>query len=313
MKLTANKTYVSLLLLSAILQVLSGNFPTEFFAFPMDILVALLWMALIWYGFKEYSKNPVVAMLASASSTWWSIGWFTAGCLVIALFPQLSPADAASREGVFAALGCYNFMSSWIFVAGLALLLTNLGFVTVRRAFRPGRNRWRFVLNHAGLWIALFAGFIGSASEQTLRMQVFRERPNNEAYAENGATVYLDKPLQLSDLKTEHYANGVPRSFVAEVLLGGKPVRLEVNAPYNERWGEDYYLASYDTRSASPRYCIVQIVREPAKYFMLAGIIMMLCGGFLLFLNGPGQESGITAALPAKQNACRKDDKSTGG
>ena len=38
------------------------------------------------------------------------------------------------------------------------------------------------MLNHAGLWLALFAGFMGSAEEQTLRIPVFRANPNNEAF-----------------------------------------------------------------------------------------------------------------------------------
>lgn len=287
MKLTVNRLFLSVLLLSAAAQCLFGNFPVGFFAFPLNLIIALLWIALIWYGYREYRSSSVVGMLLSPSATWWSIGWFVAGCLTTGLFPQLSASDASAREGVFARLGCYNFMSSWIFVAGLVLLLTHLGLITVRRGFRPGKNRRRFVLNHAGLWIALFAGFIGSADDSTLRIQVFRDMPNNVAYTERGRTEYLDKPLQLTDFETEYYTNGIPRSFSAVVSLGGKSVRLGVNDPYSERWGEDYYLASYDTRSAEPRYCIVQIVREPAKYIMFAGIVMMLCGGILLFLNGP--------------------------
>lgn len=81
-----------------------------------------------------------------------------AGCLVIGLFPQLSPEDATRKQGLFAMLGCYNFMSSWIFVAGLFSLLTHLGMITVRRCLLSGKKHWRFILNHAGLWLALFAG-----------------------------------------------------------------------------------------------------------------------------------------------------------
>ena len=165
--------------------------------------------------------------------------------------------------------------------------------VTLRRAFRPGRNRWRFVLNHAGLWLALFAGVVGSAEEQTLRIPVFRDRPNNEAVSEEGVTVLLPKELQLNDFTVEHYPNGTPRHFFAEISIDSKSARLEVNHPYAASWGEDYYLTSYDMQSGRPQYCVVQIVREPLKYLMLAGIIMMLCGACLLFLAGPNvQKNG---------------------
>lgn len=91
----------------------------------------------------------------------------------------------------------------------------------------------------------------------------------------------------------EHYPNGTPRHFFAEISIDGKSASLEVNHPYAASWGEDYYLTSYDMQSGQPQYCVVQIVREPLKYLMLAGIIMMLCGACLLFLAGPNvQKNG---------------------
>ena len=179
MNLTTSLLFLLSLLLSVAMQCILGNFPFGFFAFPLDAVMALLWMALMWYGYKELRTTAIVRMLLSPAATRWTLGWFLVGCLVIGLFPQLSAREAAERQGVFSLLGCYNFMSSWIFVTGLFGLLTHLGLVTLRRCFIPGRNRWRFVLNHAGLWLALFAGFIGSASEQTLRLPVFRDAPNN--------------------------------------------------------------------------------------------------------------------------------------
>lgn len=146
------------------------------------------------------------------------------------------------------------------------------------------------MLNHAGLWLALFAGFMGSAEEQTLRIPVFRANPNNEAFTSEGNVVYLEKPLQLTNFTVEHYPNGTPRRFFAEVSMDGKLIHLEVNQPYSASWAEDYYLTSYDVYSAEPEYCVVQIVREPLKYVMLLGIVMMLCGGLLLFLAGPDKQ-----------------------
>lgn len=290
MNLTTNWLFGVLLILSVFIQCICGNFPFDFFVFPLDVIVALLWIALIWFGYKEMRQSAIVRALLSVSATRWSLGWFLSGCLIIGVFPQLSAQEAESKQGFWAMLGCYNFMSSWIFVTGLWVLLTHLGLITVRRCLLPGKKQWRFILNHAGLWLALFAGFIGSASEQTLRIPVFREAPNNEAFTAQGKTFFLDKPLQLTDFTVERYANGMPRHFAAEITIGGKPVQLEVNHPYSERWGEDYYLTSYDMQSAEPAYCVVQIVREPLKYVMLIGIVMMLCGGLLLFLEGPGRK-----------------------
>lgn len=285
-----NKLFISLLLISVVVQCIFGNFPFAFFAFPLDALIALLWIGVMAYSYKEKQSSPLVRLWLSPQCTYWTLGWFMAGCLVIGLFPQLSARDIAEKSDIFSRLGCYNLTSSWIFVTGLFTLLTHLGMITLRRCFHPGRNRWRFVLNHAGLWLALFGGVVGSAEEQTLRIKVLRDAPNNEAFTEQGARVYLPETLQLTDFVVEHYPNGAPRHFSAEVSVDGKQVHLEVNHPYAANWAEDYYLTSYDVQSPQPQYCVVQIVREPMKYLMWTGIVMMLVGSFLLFLAGPDRQ-----------------------
>ena len=99
-----------------------------------------------------------------------------------------------------------------------------------------------------------------------------------------GETVAADK------LYCRALSQWYARRFFAEVSMDGNPIHLEVNQPYSASWAEDYYLTSYDVHSAEPEYCVVQIVREPLKYVMLLGIVMMLCGGLLLFLAGPDKQ-----------------------
>lgn len=299
MNLQTNLLFILLLLLSVVAQCIFGNFPFAFFAFPLDVLLALIWMGGMGYVYKEKRSSRFVRLWLSPQCTYWTLGWLLAGCLVIGLFPQLSAQEIAGKSGIFVRLGCYHFTSSWIFVVGLFGLLTHLGMITLRRAFLPGRNRWRFVLNHAGLWLALFAGFIGSAEEQTLRMPVFRTSPSNEAFTEQGKRVYLPNSLQLITFTVEHYPNGSPRHFFADISIDGKPAHLEVNHPYAASWAEDYYLTSYDVQSSQPQYCVVQIVREPLKFLMWLGIVMMLCGSCLLFLAGPDRQKALSSEVDA--------------
>ena len=63
---------------------------------------------------------------------------------------------------------------------------------------------------------------------------------------------------------------------------------LEVNHPYAYRLGEDVYLTGYDVaKGNNSEYCILQIVEQPWKYVVVAGILMMLAGAILLFIKGP--------------------------
>ena len=249
--------------IAALLQTMTGNFPLSFFAFPLNVIVAVIWVYLLWRLYKEGNKLPLTRFLLSSRTSILSILLLVGGSLVIGLFPQLSEAEAASISGVPASLGCYNFMTSWIFIAILFLLLSNLAMVVI----------------HA---------FFGSSDVQTLRIPLYAGQPGREAYSMDGKAYYLDYELELYSFNTEYYPNGMPSHFAADVRIGEQRTTLEVNHPHSYRLGEDIYLTGYDTRNVgNTRYCILQIVRQPWKYVMVTGILMMLAGAVLLFINGP--------------------------
>lgn len=272
---------------SAVVQYFCGNFPVDFFTFPLDAVAALLWFGLLWIICRERSGSAFIVYLSSAKASVHVLVMFAVSVLAIGLFPQLSSADAEA-VGTFASrLGLYDFMSSWIFVTVLFWLLTNLGAVTVRRCLSPGRYRVRFVLNHLGLWLALFAGFFSAPEDETLRMPVFRDRYTDVAYNEDAAPVYTGYSVRLEDFTVSYYPDGKPEHYSAEVSVDGRKMKLEVNDPVSVSWDSRLYLVSYDTSSDVPSFCILQIVRQPLDRVMLAGIMMMLAGAVLMFVQGP--------------------------
>lgn len=274
--------------IAALLQTMTGNFPLSFFAFPLNVIVAVIWVYLLWRLYREGNKLPLTRFLLSSRTSILSILLLIGGSLVIGLFPQLSEAEAASISGVPASLGCYNFMTSWVFIAILFLLLSNLAMVVIHAFYHRVPAKKRFLLNHLGVWFALFAGFFGSSDVQTLRIPLYAGQPGREAYSMDGKAYYLDYELELYSFNTEYYPNGMPSRFAADVRIGEQRTTLEVNHPHSYRLGEDIYLTGYDTRNVgNTRYCILQIVRQPWKYVMVTGILMMLAGAVLLFINGP--------------------------
>lgn len=165
------------ILLAVAMQLFTGNFPVSFLAFPLNIIFAAIWFLILRTLYKEYKNSGFTRFLCSPQTSALSIGLFIGGCLVIGLLPQLSDTAAKAREGIPALLGCYNFMTGWIFIAILLLLLSNLGMITIHAFQHRKQARWRFVLNHAGLWLALFAGFFGSSDTRTLRIPVYKGEP----------------------------------------------------------------------------------------------------------------------------------------
>lgn len=279
--------------ISALMQAAAGYFPANFFAFPVSLAAAALWLALIVYLYAYRRGSRLVRVMLSPGATILALATTGAGALVTGIFPQLSRQDALAREGIAAALGCYDFTSSWIFVSIIFLMLTVLGFVTVRRVASRGRNRWRFLLNHGGLWIAVFAGFAGCADKQVVRMAVAKDKEDNIAYTQQGQAVFTREQFRLSEFELRLHDNGVPEYYGALVearMPDGRciPMKLEVNRPYALSFGRDVYLSGYDTVSAEPGYCVIEIVRQPHKYVILAGIVMMLAGAVMMFAGGPG-------------------------
>ena len=186
------------ILLAAAMQLFTGNFPVSFLAFPLNIIFAAIWLFLLWILYKEYNNLRITRFLGSSKASVLSISLFIGGCLIIGLFPQLSEPEAEMRKGISASLGCYNFMTSWIFISILLLLLSNLAMITIHACRHRKQARWRFILNHTGLWLALFAGFLGSSDTQTLRIPLYKGEPKHEEFDMNAASYYLDDDSELN-------------------------------------------------------------------------------------------------------------------
>ena len=298
--MTKNPYPISLFLImaAAIIQYFAGNFPFHFFEFPLNIILGIIWIYSIYILIRENnSSNNISKVLVSPQTTAFSLFLFVCGTLVIGLFPQLSASDAEHESGIFGRLGLYNFMSSWIFVSILFILLSHLAAITIRGFKTRKKKRWRFLLNHAGVWLALFGGFMGSSDIITARIPVFFDKENNEALTMEGKHFYLDYDMQLTGFNADYYQNGMPKNYVAEVKVSDRhsgnssQISLEVNHPYEYKFGEDIYLVSYDTQSDKPQYCVLQIVYQPWKYIQLVGIIMTIAGAVGMFIGGPQKQS----------------------
>lgn len=289
-KILKYRIYIAVFLSMAagcLLQILFGDIPTDFFSFPVNLIIAVLWIFCMFQLVRNCRESSTAAILLSGHTTILALCLFAAGALVTGLFTQMSPEKAASMSGFAGKMGFYNFTGTWTFSVILFWFLTNLGMVTIRRTISKNRNmRWRFFLNHAGLWLAVFACFIGKADETTLSIPVFRSHANRTAYSQESKPVLLDREFTLLDFSMDHYGNGAPKHYAATIGCGNGSFVLEVNSPRSVKFGEDIYLSGYDTANATPEYCTLLIVRQPYKWLILAGIIMTMAGAVLMFTGG---------------------------
>lgn len=74
MKFRAKHLFILLLLLRRRFNAHSRDFPFAFFAFPLDALIALFWIAAMVYAYKENHSSPLVRMWLSPQCTYWTLG-----------------------------------------------------------------------------------------------------------------------------------------------------------------------------------------------------------------------------------------------
>ncbi len=237
-----------------------------FFAFPLNLLLAVLWIVgLIWL-YKNYPKCSAVRFLLSPTATISSISLLIVSCIWIGLS------------------GDRTFVQSVAFVVILFYVQTVVFMVLLRGwRRREGEIKWRFIFLHAGFLIAVGAGFWGSPDSEEFRVRMHRGETVNEAYKLDGSRTRLSYELTLVDFVVEMSESGQPSHYEVDVTIGdGETVNISVNHPYSVSMGEDIYLASLSEDS-----CVLQIVREPWRYFALAGVLLMLIGAFMLFIKGP--------------------------
>lgn len=260
------------LLVALLLQIVVGPFPLALLRFPLNLIVMVLWLVLLVEIYRLRARSRVVQALMSQTATVLSLVLLAA--VGIALGLQREPASTA-----------------WPTVVALLYILSHLTLITLRGWRNAGGVRWRFVVNHAGLWLALVAGFWGAPDRVQTRAIVTREVATHEGFDEQGRTRVIDCELQLIDFKIDYYADGAPSMFEAEVSVDGEPVKLRVNSPHHRTWSEMIYLVSYDMEQPSEaRYCVVEVVREPWRWLAVVGIVMLIVGAVLMFAAGPRRE-----------------------
>ena len=257
--------------LSFIVEMCWGSFPVGIFRFPLNILVMALWMMLMAMMYRGRGHR-VARFLLSREATWLSLGMVAVIGITLGL--QRKPASTA-----------------WPMVVSLLFVQSHLLLVVMRGWRNKGGVRWRFCLTHIGLLLALGAGYWGAADREQWRMPV-HNFPSNEAFTMEGEPRRLPYTLELKDFAIEQAENGTPTHYEAQIMVDDERVTLRVNHPYARTLSEKIYLVSFSSSPQGERYAIVEIVSEPWQWLSAAGIILLIAGAMLLFIQGPKGREG---------------------
>ena len=253
--------------LSFLAEVCLGSFPVGIFRFPLNVLVLALWAMLMTMLYRGRAHNACARFMLSREATWLSLAMVVAIGITLGL--ERKPSSTA-----------------WPTVCSLLFVQSHLLLVVLRGWRNKKGIRWRFCLTHIGLLLALGAGFWGAPDREQLRTPVHRF-PSGEAYTMEGEERRLPYTLELKDFRIEHSENGTPTHYEAQLMVDDAMVTLRVNHPYARTISEKIYLVSFSTSPSGERYAIVEIVSEPWQWLSATGILMLIAGAMLLFIQGP--------------------------
>lgn len=188
-----------------------------------------------------------------------------------------------------------SMLRFWPFVLVYALMATILGMVTVRRmaGCRWTRSSLKrdvpFVLNHAGLLIAMTTATLGHADMERLKMMAVAGEPEWRALTDEGTVRELPMTISLKRFIMETYDDGSPKRFASEIEVltrSGKHIQatVDVNRPVAvEGW--KIYQYGYDTLTGGmSQMSVLEIVSDPWLPLVYAGIYMMLCGAVCMLV-----------------------------
>ena len=274
-------TYVIALV---ILQLIFGNLEPKMFAFPINFALLASMIAICAVVEREYGKRQWVKALRSTDLSIISLCLVALWCVAGGCVPQT---DVASSGWLYRT-GLTQFATSLPFVGLLALLLVQLTMIIIHRLRRPARQwGFTFIAAHAGLWLALAAGLMGSADMKDLRCIAMRGQETRTAYDKKGRINALPYAVELKDFRVERSeADHSVVQYEAAIALDGERISISVNNPHAATWQDKLYLVSYDHNAPDDgtAYCVLQIVRQPWQSPMCLGITLLLLGvgGMLL-------------------------------
>lgn len=225
-----------LLVTGLILQLATGNVDTAFFRFPVNLLFGGAYLVLLLVLHLLKRRNVALRWFSGLEASITSLCFWLVLVVLMGLTPQVAPTEHPAG-GLIARLGFDRMTSSWPFVLLFLYVLTVLGLVTMRRLSRFRPKDIPFALNHAGLFITLWAAILGNGDLRRLRMPVTEGAAEWRATDETGGMVELPLAIELKNFTIDEYP---PKLMVIDNTTGkalpeGQPTNLLVEeAPLSD-------------------------------------------------------------------------------
>ena len=272
---------IGLIALGVVLQLAVGPVAWSAFAWPVNGVVMLAFVAIIALIYALRKRVYALQFLGTNYAAIPAMALAVVLTIVMGLTIQ-------SAEGTW----FNNMLSFWPFVLIYMLIALILGQVIIGRALH---FKWKrdipFMLNHLCLFLAMTTATLGNADVQRLRMITTEGLPEWRAVADNGMVKTMPMSIELKKFMMETYDDGSPKRFASAIKIVEKSGRemeatIDVNKPIVVD-GWKIYQYGYDTSmGAESKISILELVSDPWLPLVYAGIFMMLGGAVCMFVFG---------------------------
>ena len=188
-----------LLVTGWLLQITIGEIDWSLFAYPVNIIVLVLYIAGIVAMHCLRKRVYFFGWMSHYTSAVSSLLWVAGITVVMGLIRQLPSGHPADM------LGFSRMLSAWPFVLLYIWMVTVLGLTTLRAGFPFRWKKLAFLLNHAGLFIALITATLGNADMQRLKMTTRIDNAEWRAMDEHGKLIELPLAVELKDFTIDEY------------------------------------------------------------------------------------------------------------
>jgi len=277
-----------LIALGLVLQAVLGPVVWQAFAWPVNGVVLTVFLAVVGAVFLLRRQVSFCQFLGSYQAAIPTLLYAVALTIVMGLTRQ------TGEDGWLSSM-----LTFWPFVLIYVLMALILGVVILRRLTHL--SNWRrdvpFILNHAGLFIAMTTATLGNADMQRMKMVTTAGQAEWRALTSDGSIREMPLAITLRRFIMETYDDGSPKRFASEIEVKTQEgstfeATVDVNKPVVAD-GWKIYQYGYDTSmGAESTTSVLELVSDPWLPVVYAGIYMMLAGAVCMFVLGGIKRKG---------------------
>ena len=185
------------------LQFTTGPVNANLFQYPINLLFGIFYMVCMIVLHLNKKKSAAIRWLSGMEASITSIVAFLVMVLIMGVTAQTPQGATVEEKDFLTNLGFRQLTNSWSFVLIFLYMLTVLLLTTLRKTLKYKTGNIGFLLNHAGLSIALWGAILGSGDLQRLHMVTQTGTPEWRATDSKGNITELPLAIQLEKFSIE--------------------------------------------------------------------------------------------------------------